>query len=127
MHFLTLNKNNMKLIKIIIPTTMAYLFSSLIYNNFSFFVLNIGALWINVKYYVVIIFGLLLSLVIVYINKRQIINAYRFLFLFIGSITLVIGIDSTENLKYYSLVFFFLILFGIIIYLDFKERKLKKS
>lgn len=115
----------MKLIKIIIPTIIAFLVTSLVYKNFNFYTLNIGAIWVNIKLYQIIILGLLFSLAIVYIHNKQILIFYKLLFSFFAVITIVLAIDSISNLKNYSVLCFLMILLGIIICIDFKDRKLK--
>jgi hypothetical protein len=115
----------MKSFKLIAPTFIAFLFTSLLYNNFSFFVLNIGATWLNIKSYQVIILGLLLSLVMVYIKSRHIIKLYKFLFLFLAVITLISTIDSISNLKNYSILCFLMMLLALNIYIDYIVLKLR--
>lgn len=115
----------MKLIKIITPTCIAFLLTSLLYNNFNFFILNIGAMWLNVKYYQVIIFGILLTSSIIYIKSREIIKFYKILFLFLSLITLISAVDTIKNLKNYSFLCFLVILLVLIIFHDFIGWKLK--
>jgi|GEM_PF-5906166 hypothetical protein len=54
----------MKRMNLFIPSILAFLSTSLFFRTFEFFNLNIGSLWVNVRFYYVILIGFLLTYLI---------------------------------------------------------------
>lgn len=110
----------MNSLKIILPCIIGYLITGLMIKFFLSLNLNIGSLWINIKYYFVIPLGILLMILL---KKQKILNVIT-LILCVSYLLLII-IDSFDNYKNNSLIIYILI---INIYLlassIYKQRKL---
>lgn len=104
-----------------IPTIIAYILTIIIFKNYDTLTLNIGSLWINIKIYYVIIFGLILTFIVLKAGQKLIVNILMFCFLLLIILFTLTLIDSFNNLNSHSLTVFLLALIGVIIFIKTKS------
>ena len=110
----------MKILKSILPIIIAYLFTSLIFNRFSVFTMNIGSAWINLKFYFVLVLACLLTLLFF---KLKIFYYYYLIFL-----AVYIILNSSHLLDVFNDSFLvFLIVFSVSFYLVNTSFNFKKK
>lgn len=111
----------MKIITFFLPTIIAYILTIIIFKNYDTITFNIGSLWINIKIYYVIIFGLILTFIILKAKQKLIVNILIFCFLLLIILFTLTLIDSFNNLNSHSLTVFLLTLIGVIIFIKTKS------
>jgi hypothetical protein len=104
----------MKFFKLILPSILAYLIIAIVFNDFSFLIINVGSLWINIKSYIIILIGLLLTLP--NLSSNGIIKkSYILLFIIFASMSIAFFMAYMNSVKNYSGLLFLTLLFGLIV------------
>jgi len=106
-----------KYYQIFIPTITAYILTVIIFKNYDTLILNLGSLWINIKVYYVVVFGLVLTYIILKSKKKVRVNMLLLLFLLLVILFALILVDSFDNLNSHSLTVFIIFLIGTILFL----------
>lgn len=111
----------MRSLKYFLPTLIAYMFTAILYKNFTFFNIFFGAIWINIIYYWVLLFGLFFSLFNLKFKNKSFKILYSSVFFLCVFLILILAIDSIDNLKYNSILCFFTLFSGTTLILNYRH------
>lgn len=103
----------MNILKYILPSLIAFFLTSLIFQRIIAFSINLGSLWINIKYYILLIFGVMITVLFNRFKKTHMLFSILLLVIF------VILLLDYRNIIYNSFLVYLVIL-SILTYFSFK-------